>query len=287
VDPGSAAAAARAALVASGDAGDAALMNQIASRPQAEWFGDWSYGHDGTQGDVNWWVTNAAAAGAVPLIVAYDLPWLDCGGYSAGGAASPSDYEAFIDGMVAGLAGRRAVVIVEPDALAELGCLNASQQASYYQLLTYAVGRLTTDPLAAVYLDAGNAGWQPATTMAARLAQAGVAHARGFSLNVSNFDTTPSELAYGEQIDSALGGGAHFVIDTSRNGQGPAPGNAWCNPPGRGLGTAPTAVTASPLADAYLWIKDPGQSDGTCNGGPSAGTFWTSYALGLAANAAS
>lgn len=77
----------------------------------------------------------------------------------------------------------------------------------------------------------------------------------------------------------------HFVIDTSRNGQGPlntsvyndAPYNQpnsvvttlangrWCNPPGRGLGARPTADTGNPLLDALLWVKTPGQSDGTCN----------------------
>jgi endoglucanase len=77
----------------------------------------------------------------------------------------------------------------------------------------------------------------------------------------------------------------HFVIDTSRNGQGPlnasiygnAPYNQpssvvqtltngnWCNPPERGLGTHPTANTGVSLLDAYLWVKTPGQSDGTCD----------------------
>lgn len=71
----------------------------------------------------------------------------------------------------------------------------------------------------------------------------------------------------------------HFVIDTSRNGQGPwvAPtgvysdAEVWCNPPGRGLGLAPTTTTGNPLIDAYLWIKVPGESDGKCyrgTGGP-------------------
>lgn len=70
-----------------------------------------------------------------------------------------------------------------------------------------------------------------------------------------------------------------FVIDTSRNGQGPwaAPagwvGDAetWCNPPDRGLGIRPTTDTGHPLVDAYLWIKVPGESDGQCfrgTGGP-------------------
>ena len=39
------------------------------------------------------------------------------------------------------------------------------------------------------------------------------------------------------------------------------------------------------LADALLWVKAPGESDGSCNGGPSAGTWWTEYALGLAERA--
>ena len=76
-------------------------------------------------------------------------------------------------------------------------CLSAEQQSSYYELLSYAVTRLGESPAVAVYLDAGNAGWQPAATIAARLRQAGVSHARGFSLNVSNFDATGSETAYG------------------------------------------------------------------------------------------
>ena len=69
-----------------------------------------------------------------------------------------------------------------------------------------------------------------------------------------------------------------FVIDSSRNGQGPwvpdpVPGDPqdWCNPPDRGLGVPPTAYTGVPLLDAYLWVKIPGTSDGQCwrwTGGP-------------------
>jgi endoglucanase len=39
------------------------------------------------------------------------------------------------------------------------------------------------------------------------------------------------------------------------------------------------------LVDAYLWLKKPGESDGTCNGGPKAGEFWLDRALELARNA--
>jgi endoglucanase len=90
------------------------------------------------------------------------------------------------------------------------------------------------------------------------------------------------ERAYGDAISSAIGG-KHFVIDTSRNGLGS--NGEWCNPPGRALGDRPTASTGDAAADAYFWIKRPGESDGTCNGGPSAGTWWPDYALGLAQRA--
>ena len=73
---------------------------------------------------------------------------------------------------------------------------------------------------------------------------------------------------------------AHFVVDTSRNGQGPwtPPAGAgwpdpqtWCNPPDRGLGVRPTTATGDPLADAFLWVKTPGQSDGQCDRGTGTG----------------
>jgi len=285
VEPNSAAARTQQEWSAAGRGSEAAEIAKIATQPSAKWFGNWSYGHGGTAGDVNWWVSAATAAGTLPVLVAYDIPWRDCSQYSSGGASDATAYRQFIDGMAEGIALRKAVVILEPDALAELTCLSAQQQTTYYSLLSYAVAHLSASPAVSVYLDAGNAGWQPVSTMATRLRQADVAGARGFSLNVSNFDTSASESAYGAAIDHELGGSAHFIIDTGRNGRGPAAGGAWCNPPGRGLGTPPTSATGNPLIDAFFWVKRPGQSDGTCNGGPSAGTWWPEYALGLAQNA--
>jgi endoglucanase len=87
-----------------------------------------------------------------------------------------------------------------------------------------------------VYLDAGNSAWVPVDVMAARLGAAGIALADGFALNVSNFNATGAELGYGNALSSRVGG-RHFVIDTSRNGAGPA--STWCNPDGRALGERP------------------------------------------------
>lgn len=286
VEPGSPAARTAGEWSSEGRTAEAREVEKIAKQPVAEWFGDWSYGHGGTRGDVNWWVTQAATAGSLPVLVAYDLPWRDCSLFSSGGAANATAYETFIDEMAAGIGTRPAAVIVEPDALAELTCLGEEGQATYYSLLQYAVKTLGRHAATAVYLDAGHAGWQSPQTIASRLKLADVAGARGFSLNVSSFGTTEAEATYGRAIVAALGSASHFVIDTSRNGRGPAPEGTWCNPPGRGLGTAPTSRTSEAAIDAYLWVKHPGASDGTCNGGPAAGDWWPAQALELATNAA-
>ena len=145
----------------------------------------------------------------------------------------------------------------------------------------------TAAPGAVTYLDGGDSGWVPSDIMATRLRDAASRTARGFSVNVSNFNRTDDEVAFGNRVSAALGG-AHFVVDTSRNGLGPLGGAlGWCNPAGRALGNRPTTSTASPAADAYLWIKMVGQSDGDCGRGePAAGTWWPDYAIGLASRAA-
>jgi endoglucanase len=73
-------------------------------------------------------------------------------------------------------------------------------------------------------------------------------------------------------------------VDTGRNGLGPH--GEWCNPPGRALGERPTTATGHALADAFLWVKSPGESDGPCNGSARSGEWMPEYALGLAQRAA-
>ncbi|HEY7484544.1 MAG TPA: glycoside hydrolase family 6 protein [Streptosporangiaceae bacterium] len=166
--------------------------------------------------------------------------------------------------------------------------------------------------------------------MASRLLKGGIAKADGFFLNVSNYRSNAELVDYGTRLSKCLafrmrtGATActdtdiaavrndprrlvHFVTDTSRNGQGswtPPAGvysdpQDWCNPPGRGLGIRPTTATGNPLIDAQLWVKRPGESDGSCTRGtagpedpeygivdPAAGVWWADYALGLAQRAA-
>lgn len=260
---------------------DADQVAKIASRPQAVWFGDWNAD---VRGDVDRVVSTAAAVGAVPVLVAYNIPQRDCGGLSGGGGATADAYRTWVSSLAEGIGARRAVVVVEPDALAMLDCLSATDQQLRLELLRSAVALLKARPGVSVYLDAGHSRWHGAAVMADRLSRADVARANGFALNVSNFQTTESNVAYGADL-SARVGGKHFVVDTGRNGLGPSADNQWCNPDGRALGRAPTTSTGHALVDAFLWIKRPGESDGACNGAPAAGQWWADYALGLAQRA--
>jgi endoglucanase len=331
-------------LLLQGHPEDALLITVMETVPQAVWL------TSGTPSQASATVAStllqANVEGAVPVLVLYNIPGRDCGSYSAGGAENTADYEAWIDAISAAIARQKVVIVLEPDALADLpsDCgydptqVNIPQAtADRYTQINYAVTKLETGSQTLVYLDAGNSHWQGVGFMAARLAQAGVQQAQGFFTNVSNFNLNNYEIKYDTWISECIAfandpeeGGwrlgqylkcasqyyspfglvdpdniatwvytddwfqqnmgtavptTHFLIDTSRNGQGPlnasiytdAPYNqpasvvqtltsgSWCNPPARGLGTHPTANTAVSLLDAYLWVKTPGESDGICD----------------------
>ncbi|HEU4348355.1 MAG TPA: glycoside hydrolase family 6 protein [Actinoplanes sp.] len=286
VDPTGAAAEQVRVWERAGRTAEARIIRRIADRPVATWFAD---GSPGNPARVRKLAADAARAGRIPVLTLYHIPDRDCSGQSAGGAANGAAYRAWISALAAALRGRRAVVILEPDAVAQAvrGCPGGGAALERYALLGHAVGVLRANPGVVVYLDAGNPSWiRDPAVMTAALRRAGIDRAHGFALNVANFETTADNIAYGTRLSGLLGG-AHFVVDTSRNGNGPAQVGAgdrhWCNPPGRKLGEAPTTRTGNALVDAYLWIKRPGESDGACgSGAPPAGQWWPEYALGLA-----
>ncbi len=361
-------------LTSSGNKPDARLIKQMIETPQAVWF------TGGTAKtvlqDVRATVERAADKGTVPVLVAYDIPFRDCSQYSAGGAASVADYEAWIDGFAAGIGDKKAVVILEPDGLGIIPWYHPFNSGAYewcqpaeadqataasdrFAMLNYAVDALKAHPGTSVYLDGTHSGWLGTGDAADRLVKAGVNKANGFFLNVSNFQASNRLAKYGTWISKCIAFASnpaswglghydwcasqyypanpsdfstwgltdqwytdnvesqtwwysesvleHFVVDTSRNGQGPWTPPAvhpagdpqdWCNPPDRGLGYQPTANTGVSLLDAYLWIKIPGASDGQCyrwTSGPldpvrgiedpAAGAWFPAMALELAHNA--
>jgi endoglucanase len=263
-------------------AADAALLRRIAATPTALWVGDWT--PETTVGaTVRAALAPAKAHGAVLTLVLYAIPHRDC---AAGGLPDADAYRRWVDAVADAVAGSPAIVVVEPDALVLTDCLPPAALVERNRLVRYAVERLSHGSTW-VYLDGGHSGWRSPADLAARLRAGGIARARGFALNVANFASTADQVAYGHRVSAALGTPTPFVVDVGRNGRGPADGDrAWCNPPGRALGETPTTRAPDPLTDALLWVKPPGESDGTCRpGAPAAGKFWVDYALGLARRA--
>ena len=277
--------AAAALLADNGHKAQAAELKAIADTPS----GLWVAGQPGEMREVRQVTQAANRANAIPVIVAYNLPGRDaCGKFSAAyGPAGPA-YEEWINQLAAAIGTGDDIVIVEPDGLPDVvrGCLSQTQSSERFGLLRYAMKTLGGLPNARVYLDAGNPGmFQDPAQLAQPLKEAGVRYGSGFSANVANFQWTADVVTWSQHLERALGGRVGAVIDTSRNGRGPytGPDNPqWCNPPGRALGPAPMLDPGPAGIDAYLWIKDPGASDGPCNGGPSPGQYWPQYAVELA-----
>ncbi len=255
----------------------------LARTPTAVWISDFK----GVRRKARALLVDAERKSAYPLITVYALPQRDCGGYSSGGATAQG-YRAGVRALSAALRGHAAAVVVEPDGLAASSCLSASARSQRIALVRYAVAHLSKRRGVSVYLDIGHHRWLSPAAAARLLKRAGVARARGFSLNVSNFQRTRAETRYGIAVSRRVGG-KPFLVDTSRNGRGPLSErhrDSWCNPPGRAVGVRPTADTPSRLVDAYVWVKRPGESDGTCRGGPTSGLWYHTRAVEMVRNRA-
>ena len=259
---------------------NADAIASIADTPQARWF---TAGTTAVSAQVQSYVQAASRANAVPVLVLAALPRPDCVSGAMNGLASADAYRTWIAQVMSGLGASAAAVILEPGALTDTSCLTSAQLTARLDLLGEAVTELSAAPHVGLYVDAGTSHSQSAAVMAGRLRRVGVDRARGFSLNVGNFYATAPEQAYGEALAAVLPG-SHFVLDTSRNGNGAQPDAQLsnCNPSGRALGASPQHGPASAHQDANLWIKPPGESDGVCHSGdPASGSWFESYAVGL------
>jgi endoglucanase len=341
-------------LLAQQDKEGATRIRAMIDTPHAVWFTSGSPA--AVERDARMTVNQARGQHALAVLVAYNVPFRDCGQFSAGGARSTDEYLAWIDGLARGIGDEPAIVILEPDGLGIIpyntdingvqewcrpdltgtGLTPVESNEARYDQLRGAVDRLGELPNVRVYLDATHPAWLGVGDIADRLVEADVAHADGFFLNASNYQFTENAVQYGTWISRCIASGSfagcpnqywnggplptkiaqllgewtgvalspygiwsdssddpalntsginwrlttpgttHFVVDTSRNGRGPWATSTpypdkqdWCNPPGRGLGARPAAtpVAGNPLVDAFLWIKVPGESDGSCNRG--------------------
>ena len=259
------------------DAESSRLLTAIAEQPTAIWLLPEKYPTESVTASVTALLDSARAKGQMPVFVIYGIPNRDCGNHSSGGLTE-AEYPGWVSAIASALTTQPAAVILEPDSLALATQCNVEDKR--VAQISQAIDALSATP-AVVYLDGGHSDWLTAPVMADLLERSGVDRVRGFATNVSNYNDTAQEHAYAEQVASLVGG-SRYVIDTSRNGRGST--GEWCNPVGRALGTVP-ALVHNGSQDANLWIKQPGESDGTCNGGPAAGAWWPERALELARNA--
>ena len=260
----------------------ALIEERIAGVAQATWFAN--YDPATIEAEVDALTSAAEADGTVPVVVVYNVPGRDCGNHSDGGAPDHESYRSWIDSFAAGLDGRPATIVIEPDALSLMGSCEGQPPAEVMESISYAGGTLRqASDQARVYLDIGHSDWHAPEDVAELLhgVDAGET-AHGIATNTSNYRTTADEVAYAEAIVAASGLDLTAVVDTSRNGNGPADDSEWCDPPGRALGTPTTSDTGSAVVDAFVWVKLPGEADGCA--GP-AGSFIPDIAHELAENA--
>jgi endoglucanase len=230
-------------LISTHNTADANLIRRMIKMPQAVWFTQGT--PDSVKQSVMKTMERAAGQGAVPVLVAYNIPFRDCAQFSAGGATSVVQYKAWIDGFAAGIGNGKAVVILEPDSLGIIPWYNpfgdrdtwvtnpnyewcqpaeanqATAAADRFAMLNYAVDKLKQNPGTSVYLDGTHSGWLGAGDAADRLIQAGVADADGFFLNVSNYQLDSRLEKYGTWTSKCIA----FASNPASWGNGHS---EWC-----------------------------------------------------------
>ncbi len=282
---------------------DIQLLEKIASEPEAQRISTASSDKGfspGTPGGLAAFTNKlfcgnfTADPGTVPIISTYLMhPVL-------GGCSTTAQIQSYmplfeqrVNAIVSATGDHAVVYLLELDAVGSSACM--SQKGSlpaWEKMLKYEVDQFATLPHAVVYVEGGYSDSNTPQYAAKMLNQVDISKIRGFFTNDTHLQWTSHEIKYGETI-SQLTHGAHFVINTSDNGQGPKlnphPTTQGvednCNPPGRGLGLQPTTDTGVANVDAYLWTHIPGNSGGSCNGGPPPGTFFPAYAIGMASRA--
>lgn len=194
---------------------DAAKISDMIGQPMAFWVtGQQSV--ESTRLAVQEVTESAAGLGEIPIFAPYNLPFRDCAGFSAGGATTAVEYEAWIDSVAAGIGSGNAVVILEPNSLGVIPhgtmldgsgdfCMPAegnpqTDEEERYALLAYAVAVLKANPGTKVYIDGGHADWHEPDEMASRLLRAGVQTTDGFFANVANYVTTDRQIGHSERV---------------------------------------------------------------------------------------
>jgi endoglucanase len=257
------------------------LASKIFEYPQSFWFGDNPKKPKKKMTESIQRLLKRAEP-QLPILVIYNIPNRDVGQYSKGGAKTRESYIDFIHRFAKGIGNNSPIIIYEPDALPHSTLLSGEDREWRLELMKESLEILTQECNGIIYIDVGHSNWLSPEVVNELLDRVSNPKVKGYSVNSCNYRETKECLKWGRKI-CKLRPNDYFVIDTSRNGNGPI-NNEWCNPHGRALGKPPTTDTDYEKCDAYLWIKIPGESDGKCNGGPKAGKFWGERAEELIIN---
>jgi len=212
-------------LLRSDQGNDAQLIAAMESVPQAVWLDGETQAQaaDGSAGvqqanrdvfrQVRQTLHRARRQDAVPVFVAYNIPGRDCSQFSAGGAPSDAAYDSWINSIGQALGDAKAVLLLEPDALANLpGYCGAAYNTQFPNItdttriddVAYGVTTLEQDPNISLYLDGGHSAWQSPGNIAEVLTAADVQQAQGFFLDVSNYQYATNNAFYGVWVSSCI-----------------------------------------------------------------------------------
>ncbi len=273
------------------------LLAKIASQPEAQRFSQYSAG--GGPGAIFQQVQKIfcgnirADPGSVPIFSTF---FLFQAGYceTLGQILSHrGNFERQVNELAQGIGRHPAVALLELDSVATAGCTKGpGALAAWEQNIRYEINAISALPHTVVYTEGGYSDAASPRFTARVLNAVGVGHIRGFFTNDTHQNWTIDEVKWAQKV-SRMTHGAHFIVNTATNGQGPLRPRdqvkfgreILCNAPGRGLGPRDTTHTGFAHADAFLWTAIPGNSGGTCRGGPPAGQFFLANALGKAARA--
>ncbi|EGZ12595.1 glycoside hydrolase family 6 protein [Phytophthora sojae] len=271
-------------------------LDQLESMGIATWYSDRDVNGNATQTALNL-VASCPESSRLSVVV-YGLPNKDCdAGYSNGNGTvkTGAGYEEFITNLTAIVGDRKVLYVLEPDAVGLLANKGCAVEYGYQSNLTMAIARLSENPNAEIYLDVGFWTLERSDTadivaqIVKELTQAG--RVKGIALNTSNYRSTTQIAELCTNFQTAVGStDIHCVIDTSRNFQefANASSTEWCNVRKAGIGAPPTNVTDLDNIDYLVYVKPPGDSDGTCVDqsadamqGPPAGEFFNDHFIKL------
>ncbi|GMF30069.1 unnamed protein product [Phytophthora fragariaefolia] len=242
-------------------------LDQLESMGIATWYSDREVNGNATQTAMD--LVNSCPETSRLSVVVYGLPNKDCdAGYSSGNGTvkTGADYEEFITNLTTLVGERKVLYLLEPDAVGLIANKGCAVEYGYQSNLTAAISLLSENPNAEVYLDVGF-----------------------WTLERSDTAAIIAELC--SNFQAAVGStDIHCIIDTSRNFQeyANASSTEWCNVRKAGIGALPTNLTDLDNIDYLVYVKPPGDSDGTCVDqsleamrGPPAGEFFNDHFIKL------